>query len=378
MPTVDELPTPCLLLDRARLRRNLARMRERVAGAGLDLRPHLKTAKSDVIARLATDGFSGAITVSTLAEARYFAERGFADILYGVGIAPRKLDDVLALRRAGADVHVLCDAPETAHAIAAAAAADDAGLSAFVEIDSGQARAGYVPGDPGIVDVARILASAPGVAFRGVLTHPGHSYRCRGAEEVRVVAEGERAALLAAAGAIRDAGIACPVVSAGSTPTAACGERFEGLTELRPGVYMFMDVDQAGIGACTLDDVAISVLATVIGRSAARGTVLVDAGGLALSKDVSALGHTPWAGYGVVADAPVPQMAVTGVSQEHGIVSAPGGPLPLDALPVGSRLRILPHHACFTAAAYERYHVVDSDADGGREVVDVWERVNGW
>ena len=182
--TLDTLPTPALVLDRAVLRRNLARMSQKVLGAGIDLRPHLKTCKSATIGRQATAPHSGAITVSTLAEARYFAKAGFRDILYGVGIVPSKLPEVAALRRQGVDLHVVTDNTVVAAEIVRQAEASGDTFSVFIEIDSGGGRAGLQPGSAAIVEVGRTLQRSNRVSIAGVMTHAGHSYHARTVAEV--------------------------------------------------------------------------------------------------------------------------------------------------------------------------------------------------
>jgi D-serine deaminase-like pyridoxal phosphate-dependent protein len=375
--TIDDLPTPALILDRAILSRNLKRMSDRLRSAGVMLRPHLKTAKSVQVGRMAVEGHDGRITVSTLAEARYFAKGGFKDILYGVGVVPSKLAAVTELRRQGVNLRVVTDNLAVAKAIADAAQGEDT-FSVFIEIDSGAGRAGLPwPELPGLIDIARILHKAPGVELAGVMTHAGHSYHESTPDGIAKVAEQERQAIVGAAEKLRTAGIACPIVSAGSTPTATHSKNFAGITEMRPGVYCFNDLDQAFIGSCGAGDLALSVLASVIGHYPHRNQVLIDAGALALSKDISAQEFQPKVGYGTIADPPARDMAVIECSQEHGFVASED-PIPYGNLPVGSRVRVLPNHACITAAAYDRYYVVDSDLDGGKSVVDVYDRINGW
>jgi len=375
--TIDDLPTPALILDRAILSRNLKRMSDRLRTAGVMLRPHLKTAKSVQIGRMATEGHDGRITVSTLAEARYFAKGGFTDILYGVGVVPSKLAAVTELRRQGVNLRVVTDNLSVAKALAKAAKNGDT-FSVLIEIDSGAGRAGLPsPELPGLIDIARVLHQAPGVDLAGVMTHAGHSYHESTPDGIAAVAEQERQAIVGAAEKLRAAGIPCPIVSAGSTPTATHSKNFAGITEMRPGVYCFNDLDQAFIGSCGAGDLALSVLASVIGHYPHRNQVLIDAGALALSKDISAQEFQPKVGYGTIADPPAKDMAVIACSQEHGFVAA-DDPIPYGNLPVGSRVRVLPNHACITAAAYDRYYVVDSDLDGGKSVVDVYERINGW
>ncbi len=375
--TLDDLPTPALILDRAILRRNLARMSDRLRRAGVMLRPHLKTAKSIQVGRMAVEGHDGRITVSTLAEARYFADGGFRDILYGVGIVPSKLAAVAELRRRGIELRVVTDNLAVARAIAGAAKGGDT-FSVFIEIDSGGGRAGLPsPALPGLLDIARVLHDAPGVEFAGVMTHAGHSYHENSPDGIARVAEQERQAVVGAAELLRKAGIPCPIVSAGSTPTAMHSRDFTGITEMRPGVYVFNDLDQEFIGSCAPTDLALSVMASVIGHYPHRNQLLVDAGALALSKDISAQEFKPQVGFGTIVAAPARDMAVVACSQEHGFVGA-AEPIPYERLPVGTRVRILPNHACITAAAYDRYFVVDSDLDGGRAVVDIYDRINGW
>ena len=375
--TLDDLPTPALILDRAVLRRNLKRMSDRLRHAGVVLRPHLKTVKSVQIGRMAVEGHDGRITVSTLAEARYFAAGGFKDILYGVGIVPAKLPAATEIRRQGVNLRVVTDNLLVARAIADAARDGDT-FSVFIEIDSGGARAGLpFPELPGLVEIARVLHAAPNVDLAGVMTHAGHSYHQNTPDGIAAVAEQERRAIVGAAEKLRAAGIPCPIVSGGSTPTATWSKDFTGITEMRPGVYVFNDLDQALIGSCKPDDLALSVLASVIGHYPHRNQMLVDAGALALSKDVSAQEFQPNVGYGTIADAPSKDMAVIECSQEHGFVSS-ADPMPYGNMPIGTRVRILPNHACITAAAYDKYYVIDSDLDGGKSIVDVYDRINGW
>lgn len=362
---IADLPTPSLVLDRRVLDANLARMRGRAAELGVTLRPHLKTAKSDRVARLAHGGETGPITVSTLAEAAYFLDRGFADMTYAVGVTPDKLPALAELTARGASIGLLTDDLEAARAIGARGAELGLVFPVHVEVDSGSGRGGLAPGDPALVEIGRVVDTAPGASLRGVLTHAGMSYQCDGPAAIRVVAERERADAVAAADALRAAGLPCSVVSVGSTPTAAFAESLDGVTEMRPGVYMFMDLFQAELGVCGESDIAVSVTASVVGHKPAVNRLLIDAGALALSQDSSLPGYGRVAGAG--------DLRIASVHQEHGFVEGPA-PLPFDRYPVGARLRVLPNHACMTAAMYDRYYVVD----GGDEVVDEWDRCRGW
>jgi len=376
--TLNDIPTPALILDRNRLTRNLETMSERARRHGLDLRPHLKTAKSLEIGRLATAGHSGGITVSTLREAAYFVEGGLTDITYAVGLAPDKIDAVAALQRDGAWINVLVDNVPAAKTLAKRANALGANFRALIEIDTGGHRAGLTPDADELVAVAQALAESSRVDVRGVLSHAGHSYNARGEDAIAAVAEEERHGLVVAAQRLREAGFACPAVCPGSTPTAVFGKSWEGCTEMRPGNYMFFDLFQAGLGTCSLDDIAVSVLSTVIGHKPEYNRFYIDAGALALSKDSCANETMPGAGYGLVcnlAGHPIAGVHVANMSQEHGWVTCidANTTVPFERFPIGSRVRVLPNHSCLTAAAYDRYHVVD---DG--EIVAEWPRINGW
>ena len=367
--TLDDLPTPCLVLDLGVLKRNLALMQAAVARfPGLRLRPHMKTAKSVEVAKLAAPD-SGPITVSTLAEARTFAEAGWRDQIYAVGITPAKLDAVAALNAAGAAVKVITDDVEAARAIAAHPRA----IQALVEVDVGEARGGVAPDGGALTEIAAAL----GRRLAGVLSHSGHSYAGRSVADMAAIAEAERLAITVAAARLREGGQAVPIVSLGSSPTAMHAARMDGVTEVRAGVYMFGDLFQGQIATHPPDDIAVTVLASVIGRRPDRNTLLLDAGALALSKDRSTQAAPRDWGFGRVLDAagrPLPgDPLVARAYQEHGEVHA-GAPLPFERLAVGARLRVVPNHSCLTAAAHDRYHVVD----GGREVIATWDRVNGW
>lgn len=373
---LSTLDTPALVLDRGRMDANIARMRDRAARLGVTLRPHLKTCKSvDVALRMGDR--SDPVTVSTLREAEYFAQAGFTDIFYAVAIAPQKLERVVALQRGGARILLAVDSFEAAREVGLAGERLGVRFEALVEIDSGDGRSGIAPDAPQLEHIAGALAG--GATLAGVFTHGGHSYAGRDAQAHADVAAQECAAVTAAADRLRALGHECPIVSLGSTPSVVHARSLEGVTEVRAGVYVFFDLFQAGIGSCGRDDIALSVLTTVIGNHPGRGQLVVDAGALALSKDVStrALGQGGDCGYGLVADADtgviIDGLYVDGVSQEHGIIRSHGA-IEHAGFHIGRRLRILPNHACLTAAAYERYHVVD----GGTAIEAAWPRVNGW
>ena len=380
MVNLKTLETPNLVLDRAALVRNTERMTKRFKGLGVSLRPHMKTAKSVDVARLALAGNFGGITVSTLKEAEYFVGHGIRDITYAVSMVPDKLTRLARLVAEGAKITVVTDQASVAERISRSAAELGIVLETLVELDSGEKRAGVLAELEELIAVGRALHELPGTELKGVLTHAGHSYQGRSIEAIAEIAEQERQSAVTAAERLRAAGLPCPVVSVGSTPTAVHGRNFDGITEVRCGVYMFGDVFQSEIRSCSRSDVAVSVLATVIGHRPDIDSALIDAGALALSKDRStgAPGLPEDVGYGLVMDVTATRridgVRVGHVYQEHGMLTS-DGPFPFDRLPVGSRVRILPNHACMTAAMYDAYHVVDGVDDSRTEI---WPRINGW
>jgi D-serine deaminase-like pyridoxal phosphate-dependent protein len=375
LASLADLSTPCLVLERGRLERNLGRMDAAVRGRGVRLRPHLKTAKSADVARLAAPPPEGALTVSTLREAEYFAHHGWTDLFLAVCLSPGKFARAAALHRQGVGLVTMVDHPEAAAALTAFAAGAGLGFRTVIEVDCGEHRGGLPPESDELVATARAL----GPHFAGVATHGGQSYAARSAAETAAVAIAEVGALRAAAVRLHAAGFPSAILSLGSSPTALAATDLTGITDVRAGVYMFWDAFQAGIGACRLEDVALTVLAEIIGRPSARpNEFLIDAGAFALSKDIStaALGPEKDAGYGLVCDlagTPIPGLRVTRVWQEHGLVKA-SAPLDPARFRIGDRVRILPNHACPTAAAHDRYFVVD----GSPAVLAEWPRVNGW
>ncbi|MFD1610593.1 alanine racemase [Sphingomonas tabacisoli] len=363
-----DLETPALLLDAPKMRANIARMNAAMKRHGVALRPHLKTAKSAEVAREMTAGWSGAVTVSTLKEAEQFFAAGYRDILYAVGIAPNKLAHAAELVRRGATLTLILDSVAAAEAVAALGRAEGLRLPVLIEIDSDRHRAGVAPNDTALL-TAIADALAEGAELRGVMTHGGGSYGATSAEELAAHAELERSGAMTAAEALRAAGHACPVISVGSTPTALFARDLTGVTEVRVGVYVFMDLVMAALGVCAVDDIAASVLTSVIGHQPERGWLIVDAGWMALSRDRGLDTN----GYGLVAGHD--DLIVVSANQEHGIIAdRHGRPLDLARFPIGTLLRILPNHVCATAAQHDRYHVLD----GSDAIAQVWPRFGGW
>lgn len=368
---LQELGTPALLLDREILHRNLDRLAARLRHLGVPLRPHVKTAKCIEVIRLALDGQPGGVTASTVEEVEYCVEHGVLDVTYAVGLVPSKVARLAALSRrvTGTTIRGILDSAETAQAVGEAAAANGMHLGLLIELDVDGHRSGLKPGSALLPGVADAIKAQPALSLDGVLTHAGESYACRSREALEAMAEQERAGAVLGASRLREAGQRVDIVSVGSTPTAMFAQSLAGVTEVRAGVYMFNDLMMAGLGVCELADIALSVLVTVIGHQPAKGWIITDGGWTALSRDRSTAALPVDQSFGVVRSAAgesLPDdLVVTSTSQEHGIIARrDGGPLNPAHYPVGTLLRVLPNHACATAAQFHGYHTVDRSGLG--------------
>ncbi|OAH11768.1 DSD1 family PLP-dependent enzyme [Streptomyces jeddahensis] len=372
--------TPFAVVDVHKTRRNIERLQARADRLGVTLRPHVKTAKSLDVAALMHGDTPCPVTVSTLAEAEAFADGGYTDITYAVGIDPHKLPRVIALLRRGVRLRILLDSVEQASFVAEASRQAGIPIPTQIEIDCDGHRGGLKPDAPALPEAGRILHDAG--CLDGVLTHAGESYFAYTAEEERLAAKNERDTAVAAAERLRAAGLPVDTVSVGSTPTAHAAEDLTGVTELRAGNYVFFDLVMAGLGVCQVEDLALSVVVTVIGHRPEYGWIVTDGGWMAMSRDRGTAVQAQDQGYGLVTDLNgnlVPNLVMTAASQEHGTLTARDG-ADLPDLPVGTRLRILPNHACATAAQHRGYHVIEGTrSTGAVPVIEAfWQRVTGW
>ncbi|QTL37333.1 alanine racemase [Pseudoalteromonas viridis] len=368
--SLNALHTPCLLLDKKKLLTNIGRLNTHLAQFDVRLRPHLKTLKSVDAARYMLEDTSAPCTVSTLEEVKQFAQAGFTDITYAVGISEHKLPEILDIQNQGVTLHILLDSFEQAQFVHAFCQDNGCKLSCLIEIDCDGKRAGIAPEDPQLITVGKILAS--GDLYSGLLTHAGGSYDCNSLDEIRAMAQQEQNAVRDAASRLSAQQIDSAIISVGSTPTAMLGDGFEQITEVRAGVYASMDLVMAGLGVCRSQDIALSVLTRVIGHNREKNWLILDAGWMALSRDtgIASLQY----GYGLVCDEAghvIPELCVNSANQEHGIVALPEG-LDLSHFAIGTLLRILPNHACATAALHAGYQVIFDDE------MDYWPRFGGW
>jgi D-serine deaminase-like pyridoxal phosphate-dependent protein len=374
---IPPLNTPAALIDVDRMRNNIARMQAHLDALGVKFRPHVKTTKCQQVVDAQIAAGAQGITVSTLKEAEQFFAAGVRDIVYAVGMIPAKLGQALALRRQGCDLKIVADSLQTANSIAEFGREHGERFDVWIEVDVDGHRSGIRPDDGLLIDVGRALIDG-GMALGGVLAHAGSSYEYDTHDALVAIAEQERGRTVHAAERLRAAGLPCPVVSIGSTPTALSATNLDGVTEVRAGVYVLFDLVMHNIGVCALADIALSVLTTVIGHQEEKGWAIVDAGWMAMSRDRGTQRQARDFGYGQVCteDGDVlGEYVMSSANQEHGIVSRIDTPDTRVAqrFPIGTRLRILPNHACATGAQHPEYHALSSDG-----TVETWPRFYGW
>lgn len=372
---LEELDTPAAIVDIAAMQRNIDAMQSRMNALGVTFRPHVKTTKClDVVRAQLAAGAQG-ITVSTLKEAEQFFAAGITDILYAVGIVPAKLPRAMALRQQGCDLKIIVDNAAAASAIVEFCRHAGDTFEVWLEIDTDGHRSGIAPDGDALLAIGRVLQEG-GIGVGGVMTHAGSSYELNDPEALAALAEQERAGCVRAAVRLRAAGIACGTVSVGSTPTAFAAKHLEGVDEVRAGVYVFFDLVMANVGVCDARDIAMSVLASVIGHQPDKGWVIIDAGWMAMSRDRGTSKQSRDFGYGLACaldGTPLEGCALVGANQEHGIIAVEDHDVLAQRFPIGMKLRILPNHACATGAQYPEYHALSED--GGTVV---WPRFHGW
>ena len=374
---LESLNTPAALIDVARMNHNIERMQQRMTAFGVSFRPHAKTTKCAQVVKAQIDAGARGITVSTLKEAEQFFAYGIHDIVYAVGMVPTKLSQALALRRKGCALKIVADSVAGAQAIAAFGREHKEPFEVWIEIDVDGHRSGIAPEDEALLMVARTL-TAGGMNLGGVLAHAGSSYDYDTHDELVRVAERERSGCVRAAERLRAAGLKCDVVSIGSTPTALAAEHLEGVTEVRAGVYVTFDLVMHNVGVSKKSEIALSVLTTVIGHQPKKGWAIVDAGWMAMSRDRGTQRQKHDFGYGLVClenGEIQDEYLLSSANQEHGIISRSDMPdLEIEQrFPIGTRLRILPNHACATGAQHSVYNAINPDGS-----VEPWPRFSGW
>ncbi len=356
---VTDLDTPALLVDLPRMERNIQRMAAFAREAGVRMRPHVKTHKTPALAHAQLAAGARGVTVAKLGEAEVMADAGITDILvcYPI-VGAAKLERLAHLARR-ARITVALDSVEVARGLAEAAGRYGAHFEVYLEVDSGLNRCGLPPGEP-VADLAAQVARLDGITITGVCTHAGHALRAGSAEERDAIGRHEGECVVHTKERVEAKGISLREVSVGSTPTVRVSGRVPGVTEIRPGTYIFNDYAEMCVGVATEDDCALTILSTVVSRPA-RDRVIVDAGSKCLSSDfhrltdrVSGYGYPRGSGGALVAR----------LSEEHGVIV-------LDdrqpALAIGDRVEIIPNHAC---AAVNLFDVLYGIRDG--EVEASW------
>ena len=370
------LQTPCLVIDQAKLEHNINRMLSRCKALNVQFRPHLKTAKCLDIAKMLDHSPTQGVTVSTLLEAEYFLQNGFADVLYAVTIAPNKIEQALQLSAKYPEFKLLVDNMAVCKQLAETSEQQSIAVQVLIEIDVDGHRAGLLPEQIELAELAHYIEKAPSLMFRGLMTHAGESYTCRSLSEANKHAQQEVAEMMKAVKYLQSIGINSEIISVGSTPTAQAMTETADTTEIRAGVFVFNDLVMKNIGVCEIDDIALAVLSTIISHKTSHNRVIIDAGGLALSKDRGTADQQQDYGYGLVIDPdsgePIDNLIVNQANQEHGVIQLAHSDQ-YAQLAIGKKLLILPNHACMTAAAYQQYEVFSQ----GKKV-DCWSRINGW
>jgi D-serine deaminase-like pyridoxal phosphate-dependent protein len=356
--TEQVVDTPRVVIDRAIVARNIRRMAQSAAAAGVSLRPHTKTHKMPEIARLQLAAGSPGIQVAKLGEAQVMADAGIADILVGYPIVGAEKLARLGALAERATISISLDSYEAAVGVAEAARRAGAQIRLLVEVDTGLRRVGVEPA--AALDLAVRIAALPGLEFVGFLTHEGHVYTAaqNPGEMERLTVEACRVVVELAASA-RDLGLPAGVVSVGASGTARFDFGVPGVTEVRPGTYVFNDLTQIELGAATEADVAACVIATIVSRPA-RDRAILDAGTKTLTSDQRIVASSQKSFGRVLGE---PDTWLVRASEEHGVL----GLREESKLRVGDRVAIVPNHICPVINLHDDVLVAEGDA-----LVDTW------
>jgi D-serine deaminase-like pyridoxal phosphate-dependent protein len=351
------LRTPAVLIDRAKAIRNIERMQAGADARRIRLRPHAKTHKSPVVARWQIERGAVGICCAKLGEAEVFADAGIADIRLPYPINPANADRVIALLDR-TRLSFIVDHPVVAKQWSDAMTRARREVDVLVKVDVGFHRCGIDPAT-GAVQMIAAVASMPGLRFKGLLAHAGHAYHAHSEDELRAMAEAEAATMRGLAQRCRQAGVAIDETSAGATPPARFSLQQDGFTEFRPGNYVYFDRTQVALGAATLDDCALTVLARVVSKPVAD-RLIFDSGSKTLTND-GARGFTPAAGFGVVlrdrgADR---NLVIERLSEEHATVKVVDGATDLEP---GDLVRIVPNHSCVVSNLVDQAWIVDGNS----------------
>lgn len=338
-----ELDTPCIIIDLDQAERNIRRMQAIADAAGVKLRPHTKTHKSPFFAQMQLAAGAKGITCAKLGEAEVMADAGFTDILIAYPlIGPAKLERLAALAARVERLILTLDSYEVAEALSSVGERLGRPLEVYLEIDTGQHRVGRLPGADA-TGFARGLDRFSGIRLVGVMSHAGPSWKAGGPEEALAFTRDEASALNEIKAALGQPDLE---VSVGATPTAHLVGETAGITEMRPGTYIFYDRNSLSLGLVREEDCALRILSTVISH-AAPDRAVVDAGSKSLAMDPNRDG-----GHGHVVGRP--EVSVAKLTEEHGQLEFPAG----TPMAVGQRLQIVPNHVCPAVNLFDRAYGV--------------------
>lgn len=366
--------TPYPVVSASRLAANIQRMQALANHSGVRLRPHSKTHKSPLIARMQIKAGAVGICCAKLSEAEVFADAGIADIRLPYPINPVNADRVLALMDR-VRLSFIVDDPDVAAEWSERMTSAGKVLEVLVKVDVGFHRCGVDPDAPDVVNTITRIASMPGLAFRGLLSHAGQAYTAESPYALAAITREETAIMVGLATRLRGQGVAVDEVSVGSTPTARFASSQRGITEMRPGNYVFLDRTQVGLESGSYSDCALFVVATVVSRPAA-GRAILDCGSKTLTSD-GGRGFAALPGYGAVfmssdENQPDASIVIERVSEEHAVCRVPES----SPLRPGDRVRVLPNHACTVANLTDRLWLADDK--GALEALPVAARGRIW
>jgi len=357
---LSALPTPQVLIDRPRLAANVARVQQLATARGLRLRPHAKTHKSPLIAKWQIEAGAAGICCAKLGEAEVFVEAGIDDIRLPYPVNPFNAARVLALSDR-ARISIIVDHLDVARGWSEAMTRAGRTLDVLIKVDVGFHRCGIDP-NGNALHFVQSVAAMPGLRLRGLLSHAGHGYSAASESELAAIARDEADILTGLRDRAAASGIALEELSVGATPTLRFSAEQRGLTELRPGNYVYFDRTQVALGAAMLDDCALTVLATVVSKPSPDRIVL-DCGSKTLTTD-AARGVTKTPGYGVVlcGDGAPPRridesLAIERLSEEHATVRVAGS----TGLEPGDRVRVVPNHSCVVSNLVDAVRLVEGD-----------------
>ncbi len=361
---INELITPAVVVDHSILASNIEDMASRMNHHGVELRPHIKTHKCIPIGLMQRDAGAKGITVSTLGEAIVFADAGFDDITIAFPVVPDKFPKIVGLA-SNVSLKVLVDNAKIISLLDKVCEENRINLDVLLKLDCNYHRCGVDPNSKTAIDLAEQIDKSPHQRYAGVLTHSGHAYYATSVDEIRSVAVDEQNAVMDFSEALRESrGVDSETISIGSTPSLMFTKKIrKGITEVRPGSYVFFDYTQVVLGVCKLDQCSQTVIASVVGTYDDR--IVIDAGATALTNDVGPAHIEPDCGFGMIFDnydekTLAEDTRIVSLSQEHGKVKL-GPDSPLRNLRPGDKVRILPNHSCLVSNMFDRFNVAEGD-----------------